>query len=187
MSKAVSLAISDDAAEKLCSVLIHIELGKGDILLQEGGICDRVYYVTNGILRQFSHKNGKEVTEHFVCEEQFFVCLDSFFHQKPAHTVIEALEPTLLYAIPYEPLMTLIRDCREISLLYCRIIEMMLAGIQHKVFAFRFETANGRYMRLLKERPDIVQRVPLVHIASYLLMSPETLSRVRAGILNAED
>jgi CRP-like cAMP-binding protein len=181
MSEVVSHMIHDDDAEKLASILVRMELGKSEILLKEGEVSNWMYYVKSGILRQFYCKNGKELTEHFVCEENIFICVDSFFHRKPTHAVIEALEPTVLYAIPYEPFMLLIRDYREISLVYCRIIEMMLAGIQKKIFTFRLETANERYQRLLRERPDIVQRVPLVHIASYLLMSPETLSRVRAG------
>jgi CRP-like cAMP-binding protein len=186
MGEIVSHIVSDDASEKLASILVYMELEKNEFLLREGDISELVYYVKSGILRQFYYKNGKELTEHFICEENIYISVDSFFYQKPAHTMIEALEPTILYGIPYKPLMLLIQDCREISFMYCRIMEMMLAGIQRKIFAFRFETANERYLRLLKERPDIVQRVPLIYIASYLLMSPETLSRVRAGMLNVQ-
>ncbi|MDR2810015.1 MAG: Crp/Fnr family transcriptional regulator [Tannerellaceae bacterium] len=184
MGEVVSHTISNDATEKLASILIYIELEKNEFLLKEGEISDLVYYVKRGLLRQFCYKNGKELTEHFACEENIFICLDSFFCRKPTHAAIEALEPTALYGIPYEPFMSLVRECGEISLMYCRIMEMMLTGIQKKIFEFQFETANERYQRFLKERPDIIQRVPLLHIASYLLMSPETLSRVRAGILN---
>lgn len=186
MGEVVSHTISNDATEKLASVLVYKELEKNEFLLKEGEVCDLVYYVKRGLLRQFCYKNGKEMTEHFACEENIFICVDSFFHQKPTHAMIEALEPVVLYGIPYKPFMSLVQECREISLMYCRIMEMMMTGIQKKIFAFRFETANERYLRLLKERPDIIQRVPLVHIASYLLMSPETLSRVRAGRFNGQ-
>ncbi|MDR2118269.1 MAG: Crp/Fnr family transcriptional regulator [Tannerellaceae bacterium] len=184
MGEIISHTISNDATEKLASILVHMELEKNEFLLKEGEISDLVYYVKRGLLRQFCYKNGKELTEHFVCEENIFICIDSFFYQKPTHAMIEALEPVVLYGIPYKPFMELAQEYSEISLMYCRIMEMMLTGIQRKIFTFRFETANERYQRLLKERPDIIQRVPLVYIASYLLMSPETLSRVRAGILN---
>jgi CRP-like cAMP-binding protein len=142
-----------------------------------------MYYVESGLLRQFCYKNGKEMTEHFALEGSIFTSIDSFFCRMPTCTMIEAVEPATLYGIPYIPLMTLINDCREISSLYRCIIEKMLVNIQKRIFAFRFETAGERYARLLRERPDIVRRVPLIYIASYLLMSPETLSRVRAGIL----
>jgi CRP-like cAMP-binding protein len=184
MGEVVSHTVSDAAAENLASILTRMEFEKGAILLKEGEISNWAYYVKSGMFRQFCYKNKKELTEHFVCEENVFICVDSFFYRKPAHAAIETLEPTVLYAIPYEPFMSLTRDHPEISLIYCRIMEMMLAEIQRKIVSFRFETANERYLRLLKERPDLLQRVPLIYIASYLQMSPETLSRVRAGILN---
>jgi CRP-like cAMP-binding protein len=184
MGEAASHIISEDAAEKLASILEHKELRKNECLLKEGEINHLMYYVKSGLLRQFCYKNGKEITEHFVSEGSIFVSIDSFFNQKPTNTRIEALEPVELYGIPYLPLMSLVHECREISSLYRCIIEMMLINIQKKIYEFQFETANDRYLRLLRERPDIIQRVQLVHIASYLIMSPETLSRVRAGILN---
>jgi CRP-like cAMP-binding protein len=184
MGEVISYAMSSGAAEKLASILEYAEVEKNEFLLKEGDISHSLYYVKKGILRQFCYKNGKELTEYFICEENIFICVDSFFRQQPTHATIEALEPVALYGIPYQPFMSLVRECREISLMYCRIMEMMLIEVRKKIFAFQFETANERYLRLLKERPDIIQRVPLVYIASYLQMSPETLSRVRAGILN---
>ncbi|MDR1936927.1 MAG: Crp/Fnr family transcriptional regulator [Tannerellaceae bacterium] len=184
MGERVSHVMSDAAVEKLASILVHMEIGKNEFLLRKGEVSSLVYYVKSGLLRQYCYKNGKELTEHFACEENIFINIDSFFHQTPTHAMIEALEPVVLYGIPYKPLMELIRECREINLMYCHILEMLLQGIHKKINAFRLETANERYLRLLKERPEIIRRVPLVHIASYLLMSPETLSRVRAGILN---
>ena len=70
----------------------------------------------------------------------------------------------------------------EIEVMYRRLLENSLILSQRKADFLRFETANERYARLLKEHPEIVQRAPLSHIASYLLMTPETLSRVRANM-----
>lgn len=180
----VSQAMSDRATEKLASILVYMEVEKSEFLLKEGEKSNWIYYIKSGLIRQFYYKNGRELTEQFACEENIFINIDSFFRQKPSRTMIEALEPVVLYAIPYSPLMNLVHECREISLVYCRMVEETLIGLQKKSNAFRSETANERYLRLLKERPEIVRRAPLVYIASYLLMSPETLSRVRAGILN---
>jgi CRP-like cAMP-binding protein len=186
MGERVSHNMSDDATEKLASILVHLEVRKNEFLLKEGEVSHLVYYVKSGLLRQFCYKNGKELTEHFACEGSLFVNIDSFFHQRPAHAMIEALEPVVLYGIPYKPLMSLILESHEINLMYAHILEKLLIGVHKKINAFRLETAHERYLRLLKERPDIIKRVPLVHIASYLLMSPETLSRVRAGLLNEQ-
>jgi CRP-like cAMP-binding protein len=184
ISEKVSQTMSEQAIEKFASILEYVEVEKNEFILKEGEKSKWIYYIKSGLIRQFYYKHGKELTEQFASEENIFVNIESFFHQKPSRAMIEALEPVVFYGIPYSPLTNLIRECPEISLIYCRIIEEALIGLQQKSDAFRFETANERYLRLLKERPEIVRRAPLVHIASYLLMSPETLSRVRAGIID---
>ena len=78
--------------------------------------------------------------------------------------------------------MALCAEDYEIEVMYRRLLENSLILSQRKADFLRFETANERYARLLKEHPEIVQRAPLSHIASYLLMTPETLSRVRANM-----
>ncbi|MDR1344851.1 MAG: Crp/Fnr family transcriptional regulator [Tannerellaceae bacterium] len=180
----VSHPISDAAANKLAAILQGKDLKKNEYLVREGEINHQLFYVEKGLVRQFSHKNGKEITEHFALERSMFLNIDSFFTQGPTDTTIEALEPVTLYGMPHEPLMELVSNHQEINSLYRCIIEKMLTIIHKKIFAFRFETASERYVRLLRERPDIIKRVQLIHIASYLRMSPETLSRVRAGLLN---
>lgn len=175
--------LSDNAAERLASILIRTELKKNETLLREGEVSDQMYFVQNGLIRQYYYKNGRDLTEHFACENNIFINIESYLLQEPTYLMIEALEPTVLYGIPYGPLSKLTDEYMDINVLYRRYMELIIVGIQQKIDSFRFETANERYHRLLRERPEIVKRAPLVHIASYLLMSPETLSRVRAGIL----
>lgn len=177
----IASPLSANAEEKLASILIHTELKKNETLLREGEISDQMYFVQSGLIRQYYYKNGKDLTEHFACENNIFINIESYLLQEPTNLMIEALEPTVLYGIPYRQLSVLMDECPDIGVLYRRFMELILIGIQQKIDSFRFETANERYCRLLKERPEIVRRAPLVHIASYLLMSPETLSRVRGG------
>ncbi len=175
--------LSDNAVDKLASILIRTDLKKNEVLLREGEISDQMYFVESGLIRQFYYKNGKDLTEHFAAENNIFINIESYLLHEPTYLLIEAIEPTVLYGIPYEPVMKLMEDYPDIAVLYRRYMELILIGIQRKIDSFRFETANERYHRLMRERPEIVKRAPLVHIASYLLMSPETLSRVRAGML----
>jgi CRP-like cAMP-binding protein len=175
--------LSSNAVGKLASILIRTELKKNETLLREGEISNQIYFVQSGLIRQYYYKNGRDLTEHFACENNIFVNIESYLFQKPTNLIIEALEPTVLYRIPYRQLSVLMDECRDIGILYRRFIEQILISTQQKIDSFRFETASERYYRLLKERPEIVKRAPLVHIASYLLMSPETLSRVRSGML----
>ncbi len=175
--------LSDNSVDKLASILIQTDLKKNDILLREGEISDQIYFVQNGLLRQFYYKNGRDLTEHFACENNIFMSIESFILREPSYLMIEALEPTVLFGVPNKQLRALIDECPDVGVMYYRTMELILVGIQRKIDSFRFETAHERYLRLLNERPEIVKRAPLVHIASYLLMSPETLSRVRAGLL----
>ena len=88
----------------------------------------------------------------------------------------------MIYGIPHDPLLALCASCFEIEQVYRGLLENSLILSQNKADSLRFESANERYMRLLKEHPEIVQRAPLSCIASYLQMTPETLSRVRASL-----
>ena len=91
------------------------------------------------------------------------------------------MEHTIVYGIPHDPLLELCAERYEIEILYRRLLEKSLILSQRKADSLRFETANERYARLLKEHPEIVRRAPLSHIASFLQMNPETLSRVLAN------
>ena len=179
---AQSILLSEEAAQKLASILIRTELKKGALFLSEGEVCTQLGYVYKGMVRQFYFKNKKELTEHFASEDNIFICIESFLRQRPANLLVEALENTVLYGIPHDPLLALCAEDYEIEVMYRRLLENSLILSQRKADFLRFETANERYARLLKEHPEIVQRAPLSHIASYLLMTPETLSRVRANM-----
>ena len=111
------------------------------------------------------------------------VRIESFLRQVPSRLIVEALENTVIYGLPHDEVLALGAECYEIEVLYRGLLENSLILSQVKMDMFRMETANERYNRLLREQPEIIKRAPLSHIASYLLMTPETLSRVRASII----
>jgi len=140
-------------------ILIRKEVEKGALLLNEGQISHNIVFVGKGMLRQFYYKNGKDVTEHFSYEGCIIICIESTLKQEPTHLMIEAL------------------------IFYLKILEYSLIVSQIKADSWRFEAARERYNQLMEHQPEVIKRAPLSHIASYLLMTPETLSRVRSGIL----
>ena len=111
------------------------------------------------------------------------MCIESLLKQEPTRLVAEALEPATVYLLPYDRLLKLSEDIREINIFYRKVLEFSLITSQIKADSWRFETARERYNLLMKTHPEVIKRAPLSHIASYLLMTPETLSRVRAGSL----
>lgn len=159
------------------------DLNKGEMLIHQGQVSRYIVFVAKGMLRQYYFKNGKEVTEHFSYEGCILMCIESLLKQEPTRLVAEALEPATVYLLPYDRLLKLSEDTREINIFYRKVLEFSLITSQIKADSWRFETARERYNLLMKTHPEVIKRAPLSHIASYLLMTPETLSRVRAGSL----
>ena len=135
------------------------------------------------MIRQFYYKNGKDISEHFSCEGDIVLCIESLFSKEPTQLIIETLEPTIVHLLNYERLFQLCDEYRDISQLYRNFMEFDLIVSQRKADSWRFENAKERYDRFRREYPEAAKRASVAHIASYLLMTPETLSRVRAGVL----
>ena len=149
--------------------------------MHEGEVCKYMYYVDRGMVRQFYYKNNRDVTEHFSYEGRIVICIESFLKQIPSRLIVEALENSWLYGIPYDALHELIETDKEIERFYRKVLEHALISSQEHADSQRFENASERYLRLLKTKPEIILRAPMVHVASFLQMTPETLSRVRAA------
>ena len=175
--------MTHDELDVLESILVPIKYAKGEIALSEGEICKNLLYIDKGLMRQFYFKHGKEVTEHLAQDHTIVMCIESLFKEEPTQLQIEAIEPTVVYALPKADLERVAMHNVNIQILYRKILEESLIMSQVHADLVRFETAQDRYKRLCKLMPQVVLRAPLVYIASYLQMTPETLSRVRASTL----
>ena len=175
--------LTPNAVNVLGSILVPMKFQKGETILEEGKICRDLYFVEKGMVRQYYYKNKKDVTEHFSFEGRIVFCIESFLKQEPSRLIVEALENTMLYAIPHDDLHNLMEYDREMEMLYRKILEHVAISSQEHADSQRFENAAERYDRLLREKPEIILRAPMVHIASFLQMTPETLSRVRGANL----
>ena len=175
--------MSQEGIELLHEYFVERKLAKGEILIHQGDIAPSIVLVGKGMLRQYYYKNKKDVTEHFSYEGCVLMCIESMLKQEPSRQVVEALEPSIIYEFSYSELSKLVEISLEINRLYRKVLEYSLITSQIKADSSRFETAKERYSLLMKMHPEIIKRAPLAHIASYLLMTPETLSRVRSGAL----
>ena len=175
--------MTHDELDILESILVSQKYAKGEMILKEGEICRQFLYIDKGLVRQFYFKHGKEVTEHLGQEQTIVMCIESLFKEEPTKLQGEALEPTTVYALPKADLERVAMHNVNIQILYRKILEESLIISQIHADLVRFETAQDRYKKLCKLCPQVVLRAPLVYIASYLQMTPETLSRVRASTL----
>ena len=177
--------MTHDELDILESILIPRKYAKNEIILREGETCENIYWVVKGLVRQFYYKNKKELTESTTTENSIVMCIESLFKEEPTRLQIQALEPSIIYSLPKADLEQAAIKCVNIQMLYRKILEESLIISQHHADMLRFETAQDRYAKLVKRSPQLVLRAPLVYIASYLQMTPETLSRVRtAALLN---
>ena len=175
--------MTHDELDILESIIVPQKYAKGEMILKEGDICRQFLYIDKGLVRQFYFKHGKEVTEHLGQEQTIVMCIESLFKEEPTKLQVEALEPTIVYALPKADLECVAMHNVNIQILYRKILEESLITSQIHADLVRFETAQDRYKKLCKLCPQVVLRAPLVYIASYLQMTPETLSRVRASTL----
>lgn len=177
------VSLTEKSINELASIFEKREYKKEHIFFKQSQINHYFYYVQKGMIRQFYYKKGKDITEHFSHEGNIAVNIESLYHNQPSHLYMETIEDSVIFFILYSKLEKLCRQYPDISLLYERIIEKLLIISQRKADSWRFETAHERYERFCKDYPEEVKRAPLGYIASYLLMTFESLSRVRSGLL----
>ena len=178
--------MTHDELDTLESILVPMKFTKGQTILAEGEVCRNIMYIAKGLVRQFYFKKEKEVTEHMSVEGGMIMCIESLFKEEPTKLQVEALEPTIMYFLPKQRLEEVALHNVNIQILYRKILEESLIQSQIHADLVRFETAQDKYKRMCKLAPQVVLRAPLVYIASYLQMTPETLSRVRTAAPNEE-
>ncbi len=165
------------------SILEPMRYKKGEKILSSGEVCEYIYYLDQGLIRQFYYKHDKEVTEHLGEDHSIFMCIESLFKEEPTKLQVEALENCVIYGLPKKKLEEISLHHVNIQMLYRKILEESLIISQIHADLVRFESAQNRYEMMCKQSPQVVLRAPLLHIANYLQMTPETLSRVRASSL----
>ncbi len=134
-------------------------------------------------MRGFYNLDGKEVTHWFAFEHDFVTSFHSFITHKPAVENIQLLEGSILWGISKDNVNRLLNEFHDIERLVRIAYEKYYIRLEERFVNAQFKTAAERYQNLLMQAPRIIERVPLGHIASYLGISQETLSRVRSRLL----
>jgi CRP-like cAMP-binding protein len=174
--------ISDTSKAALNKALREEELVKNTILVSEGSICNQLFFLEKGCVRGYYNLDGKEVTYWFSFENSFLTSFYSFISRKPGIENIELLEDSILWSIRYEALQELYDQHPDIERMVRIVYERYYIQLEERLISSQFKMASERYEQLLETSPHMLQRISLGHIASYLGISQETLSRIRAKI-----
>lgn len=171
--------LSAGQQQQLCQLVQVSEHPKDDVLVGKGEVCDRLYFVIDGVLRAFTDCEDKEVTRWLCFADHFATSYFSFTYRQPSEDAICALTDAKLLSITYHSLQYLIAQDAVWVDLNRRLLEHYYTILLERVMSFQTQSTAERYQRLLAEHPTIEDEVPLGCIASYLGMTQETLSRIR--------
>lgn len=149
------------------------------VLLEEGKIANKIYLIRKGCLRLFFYNEGKDITFQFFFEGDFVASFDSLYKGTPSMFSLESIEPSEVLSIKKEDFYNKIESNPSLRQLYEEKIIERFSFYQHLFLSRIKNTPQERYEKLLKEYPNIIQRVPQHYIASYLGITPVSLSRIR--------
>jgi len=172
--------LPEDEWSFLCARVELRELARGAMLLREGEAVDWLGFLTRGLVRMFRTLDGREVTLGFDCEARFVGAYDAYSSRTRARYGVEALEASTL--LRFERALLEELDARHAAWgeLFRRLAERELVHKIDKELRIRTRSAEERYGELVRTNSYLVRRVPQYHLASYLGIAPETLSRIRA-------
>lgn len=178
--KKYDLAFNDEVSALIEKYFNREELHKGDIILSEGQVAKKLYFIETGLARTFLYDKEKEISSWFYMENQVLTSWHSFYAQSPSFDYIEILEDTKVYAINYDDFQNLLNENDTFNLLGRYINESILIALDYYSKSYQFLSAKEKYALILNTFPGILNRVKLGNIASLMGVSQETLSRIRA-------
>lgn len=158
-----------------------VKLGKGETIFKAGKVAKHIYFIENGLARMYYHNEaGKDISFSFFIENNFMAPSESFFEQTPSQYYIDLIEDSTLRCISKDGLKRLSSNFPIVEKIQSHILMYFLFQANNRLLALQFQNAQQRYETLEEMKGNILSRAPLGHIASYLGITQETLSRIRA-------
>ena len=180
-SKIVDL--NDEEKKHLVDKLEVFHFKKKDLIVKEGATSKYVYFVNNGVLRSYYLKNGEEFTTQFYFENSYCSSYSSFLTQDKGRINIECLTDVEVLALSFDNVQNMYKNSKAFNTFGRRISEFLYIDFFERSSSFLLDDAKTRYLNLVKGRPEVLKSIPNYMIASYIGITPESLSRLKKQLL----
>lgn len=160
------------------------QIKKGDFFLADGQVCKQVGFIIKGLIRYYINHNGEDKTYAFGQENNFVCNYESFLPQTPSTKIIQALEDCEMLVISFADLQIFYKSIAQGERFGRLVIGQVFIELLQDLSSFYTDTPEYRYETFLKKHPDLQQRISQYHIASYVGVKPQSLSRIRKRISN---
>lgn len=167
---------------KLIACITEVSYPRKHILLKADAVEKKIYFIKKGIVRAYAYQNDNEITFWFGKEGETIISMKSYVMNQPGYENVELLEACELYELQTTHLQELFNQDIHIANWGRKFAEKELIKTEERLIARQFSTAAERYSELLKNHSDLLQRIPLGYISSYLGITQVSLSRIRAEI-----
>lgn len=155
---------------------------KGTILFEPPSVFDRLYFIDDGLIRCFRSKNGEDITYHFYLKHDFCVDFYSYLNNSPSELFFETLTDTTVYEIPKTVLVTAMETFPQLEKLGRLMAEKAYNSVAERLREMQLDTLEERYTKLFNRNPKLFQDIQQRHIATYLGVKPESLSRIKSQL-----
>ncbi len=172
--------VSDALQQRLEEISVYKVVEEGKFLHRPHKVCENTYFINSGLMRVFYKKDDKEITDTFASEGEWITSVYSFMRNIPDHFYIQTLEKTELVSINLFQLEKCFADFHEMERFGRMLVSRYFVEHSERALAFKFHSAKEKYRYFCVTSKNIVSRVPLGMLASYLGITQETLSRIRA-------
>jgi CRP-like cAMP-binding protein len=175
--------MDNDAMDAICSFFEVISTKRNQVLIHYDEAADYYYFVNKGAVRLFTiNAEGQELSRYFAFEGTFVTALPSFIDRQPAKEYLQTIEPSELLRIKRANFYYLVRTVPVFAAIYTEILEMGFITAQQRIYGFQGDDALSKVRWVIKNQPKLLLRVSNKMVASYLGISPSTLSRIKSKL-----
>lgn len=178
------IKLSSDDIELISNLFLKKELDKNEMILLPGKICRDFSFVEKGLLRHAVFSAENEQTIYFSAENDFVCDFESFFSRLPSKKMITAMEDTTLYSASYDNMQQFYQKISTGERFGRLFLEETFSKVVNHIVSMHSDSAEQRYMNFLTSFHHLQQRIPQYYIASFIGVTPQSLSRIRRKLAN---